>query len=40
MIPDHIKEEVKAAADIVEVVSDYVKLRRTGSNFQGLCPLS
>jgi len=38
MIPDHIKEEVKAAADIVEVVSDYVKLRRTGSNFQGLCP--
>jgi DNA primase len=38
MIPDHIKEEVKAVADIVEVVSDYVKLRRTGSNFQGLCP--
>jgi DNA primase len=38
MIPDHIKEEVKAAADIVEVVSDYVKLRRTGSNFMGLCP--
>jgi DNA primase len=38
MIPDHIKEEVRAAADIVEVISDYVKLRRTGSNFQGLCP--
>jgi DNA primase len=38
MIPDHIKEEVKAATDIVEVVSDYVKLRRSGSNFMGLCP--
>lgn len=38
MIPDHIKEEVKASADIVEVISDYVKLRRSGSNFSGLCP--
>lgn len=38
MIPDHIKEEVKAASDIVEVISDHVKLRRSGSNFMGLCP--
>lgn len=26
------------AADIVEVVSDFVKLRRAGANFMGLCP--
>lgn len=26
------------AADIVEVVSDYVKLRRSGANYKGLCP--
>jgi DNA primase len=38
MIPDHIKEQVKSAADIVEVVSDYVKLRRAGNGYTGLCP--
>lgn len=26
------------AADIVEVVSDFVKLRRAGANYKGLCP--
>lgn len=38
MINDAKKEEVRDAADIVEVVSDYVKLKRSGSNFLGLCP--
>ena len=38
MIPDHKKEEVRDAADIVEVVSDYVNLKRSGSNYVGLCP--
>lgn len=38
MITDAKKEEVKDAADIVEVVSDYVKLKRSGSGFSGLCP--
>ncbi len=38
MISDDKKEEVRQAADIVEVVSDHVKLRRSGSNFTGLCP--
>ena len=38
MISDEKKEEVRAAADIVEVVSDYVKLKRSGSSFVGLCP--
>lgn len=31
-------EEVRAAADIVEVISDYVQLKRRGQNFIGLCP--
>jgi len=38
MITESKKEEVKDAADIVEVVSDYVKLKRSGSGFMGLCP--
>ncbi len=38
MISDDKKEEVRDAADIVEVVGDYVKLKRSGSNFMGLCP--
>ena len=38
MISDAKKEEVRDAADIVEVVSDYVKLKKSGSGFTGLCP--
>ena len=38
MITDAKKEEVRDSADIVEVVSDYVKLKRSGSGFMGLCP--
>src|SRR5699024_11488126 len=38
MIPDEKKEEVRGAADIVEVVEDYVKLKRSGSGWKGLCP--
>ncbi len=38
MISDDKKEEVRNAADIVEVVGDYVKLKRSGSGFTGLCP--
>tara|TARA_B100000575_G_scaffold294611_1_gene312184 strand:+ start:9642 stop:11744 length:2103 start_codon:yes stop_codon:yes gene_type:complete len=38
MISDAKKEEIRDAVDIVEVVSDYVKLKRSGSGFIGLCP--
>lgn len=38
MIDKATAERIKAAADIVEVVSDYVRLTRRGSNFMGLCP--
>ena len=31
-------EEVRGAADIVKIVGDYVKLRKAGANFMGLCP--
>lgn len=32
------KEQVKRAADIVEVVGQYVQLKKVGRNFSGLCP--
>lgn len=38
LIPDEKKEEVREAADIVEVVQDYVKLKRSGRSWKGLCP--
>ena len=31
-------DEVRAAADIVKIVGDYLKLRKSGANFVGLCP--
>ena len=35
---DEIKEEVRSANDIVDVVSKYVPLKRKGKIFFGLCP--
>lgn len=35
---DEVKEEVRAANDIVDVVSKYVPLKRRGKIFFGLCP--
>jgi DNA primase len=31
-------EKVKQQADIVRVIGDYVRLKKTGQNFTGLCP--
>ncbi|HEX5413627.1 MAG TPA: CHC2 zinc finger domain-containing protein, partial [Terriglobia bacterium] len=31
-------EDVRAAADIVKIVGDYVQLRKGGANMMGLCP--
>jgi len=31
-------DQVRSAADIVKVVGDYVKLRKAGANYMGLCP--
>lgn len=37
-IPEEIIQEVRDRTDIVEVVSSYVSLKRSGANHQGLCP--
>lgn len=38
MIPDEVVERVRAAADIVQVIGEYVPLRRVGTDFRGACP--
>lgn len=38
MIPDRIVEEVRARADIVDVIGQFVQLKRAGSEWKGLSP--
>jgi DNA primase len=38
VIPDAKIAEIRERADIVEVVSDYVSLKRAGVNHKGVCP--
>ena len=38
MIDSATVERIKDAANIVEVVSEFVTLRRSGANYKGLCP--
>ncbi|MER2025576.1 MAG: CHC2 zinc finger domain-containing protein, partial [Eubacteriales bacterium] len=35
---DELIEEVRSRNDIVEVIGGYVRLKRAGSNYTGLCP--
>lgn len=37
-IPDDKIEEIKQRADIVELISEYVTLKKAGRNYLGLCP--
>jgi DNA primase len=37
-IPDEIIEQVRDAADLVEIVSESVTLKRTGADYRGPCP--
>jgi len=37
-ISDDKVEEVRAASDLVDVVGDYVRLKKQGARFVGLCP--
>jgi DNA primase len=37
-IPENKIEEVRNAANIVDVISEYVSLRKRGKNYLGLCP--
>ncbi|HET9985375.1 MAG TPA: DNA primase [Longimicrobiales bacterium] len=38
MIPDSVVDEVRARADIVEIVGEQVPLKRAGKEFRALCP--
>jgi len=35
---DNIPEEIKARVDIVDLIGQYVDLKRAGQNYKGLCP--
>jgi len=37
-IPEEVIEEIKSRSDIVEIISEYVVLKRSGNNYLGLCP--
>jgi DNA primase len=37
-IPEEIINDIRYQTDIVAVISDYVALTKTGSNYKGLCP--
>ena len=38
MIPDEVVEQVRDSADIVQIIAEYVNLKRAGSDFRGPCP--
>ncbi len=38
MIPDEIVEQVREAADIVQIIGEHVPLKRVGSDYRGPCP--
>jgi DNA primase len=37
-IPENKIDEIRTTADIVEIISGYVSLRKRGRNYMGLCP--
>ena len=37
-IPENLIEEIRDASDIVDVISEFVSLRKRGKNYVGLCP--
>ena len=36
--PDELIDEVRSANDIVDIIGQYVQLKRSGSSYMGLCP--
>lgn len=38
IIDENVIDEIKESINILDIVSDYVKLERSGSNYVGLCP--
>jgi len=39
MVSDHLVEEIRARADVVELIGEYVSLKRSGKSYRGPCPL-
>lgn len=37
-IPSNVIDTIKAKADIIEVIGEYVALKKEGQNYKGLCP--
>ena len=37
-IPDEVIDRIRHSVDIVDVISDYVQLKKQGRNYFGLCP--
>src|SRR6478752_3519804 len=37
-IPDELIEKIQRTSDIVELISEYVQLKKQGRNYFGLCP--
>ena len=37
-IPEETIEHIKEQADIVSIISEYIDLKKAGSNYLGLCP--
>ena len=35
---DELLEEIKSKNDIIDIISEYVTLKRSGRSFFGLCP--
>lgn len=38
MIPDDVVDQVRDAADIVQIIGEYVNLKRAGTDYRGPCP--
>lgn len=38
MIPENVIEEIRTANDIVDVIGEYIQLKKQGKNYFGLCP--
>lgn len=37
-IPEHVIEEIRKANDIVDIIGEYIQLKKQGRNYFGLCP--
>ncbi|MFW6200167.1 MAG: DNA primase, partial [Gemmatimonadota bacterium] len=38
MIPDDVVEEIRSRADLVDVIGEFVRLKKSGKDYRGLCP--